>query len=194
MSGESGASLAAGNAAAASSTTAVVSAAADEVSTAIATLFSHHARGYQTVADQAAAFHSQFVRALTAGAGSYALAETAGASPLQSVIGALPASAQTLLSRPLIGNGANATTPGGHGADGGWLFGSGGNGAAGAAARPAATAGRPGCGATAAPAAPAEIDRRLPWRARSTSSGVVPGMTTPTVTAPPLRSGVVRVR
>ncbi len=33
-------------------------------------------------------------------------------------MGAVSASAQTLLSRPLIGNGANATTPGGNGGGG----------------------------------------------------------------------------
>ncbi len=123
-----GASLAHENASAAASTTAVVSAAADEVSTAVAALFSQHAQGYQAAAAQVAAFHSRFVQALTAGAGAYAFAEAANASPLQSAMGAVSASAQTLLSRPLIGNGANATTPGGNGGDGGWLFGSGGNG------------------------------------------------------------------
>ncbi len=128
-----GASLAHENASAAASTTAVVSAAADEVSTAVAALFSQHAQGYQAAAAQVAAFHSRFVQALTAGAGAYAFAEAANASPLQSAMGAVSASAQTLLSRPLIGNGANATTPGGNGGDGGWLFGSGGNGAPGAA-------------------------------------------------------------
>ncbi len=121
-----GASLAHENASAAASTTAVVSAAADEVSTAVAALFSQHAQGYQAAAAQVAAFHSRFVQALTAGAGAYAFAEAANASPLQSAMGAVSASAQTLLSRPLIGNGANATTPGGNGGDGGWLFGSGG--------------------------------------------------------------------
>ncbi|WP_078727804.1 PE family protein, partial [Mycobacterium tuberculosis] len=102
-------------------------ASADEVSTAVAALFSQHAQGYQAAAAQVAAFHSRFVQALTAGAGAYAFAEAANASPLQSAMGAVSASAQTLLSRPLIGNGANATTPGGNGGDGGWLFGSGGN-------------------------------------------------------------------
>ncbi len=115
-----GASLAHENASAAASTTAVVSAAADEVSTAVAALFSQHAQGYQAAAAQVAAFHSRFVQALTAGAGAYAFAEAANASPLQSAMGAVSASAQTLLSRPLIGNGANATTPGGNGGDGGW--------------------------------------------------------------------------
>ncbi|SGI03611.1 PE-PGRS family protein [Mycobacterium tuberculosis] len=72
-----GASLAHENASAAASTTAVVSAAADEVSTAVAALFSQHAQGYQAAAAQVAAFHSRFVQALTAGAGAYAFAEAA---------------------------------------------------------------------------------------------------------------------
>lgn len=81
-----GASLAHENASAAASTTAVVSAAADEVSTAVAALFSQHAQGYQAAAAQVAAFHSRFVQALTAGAGAYAFAEAANASPLQSAM------------------------------------------------------------------------------------------------------------
>ncbi len=116
----------------------------DEVSTAVAALFSQHAQGYQAAAAQVAAFHSRFVQALTAGAGAYAFAEAANASPLQSAMGAVSASAQTLLSRPLIGNGANATTPGGNGGDGGWLFGSGGNGAPGAAGQSGGNGGSAG--------------------------------------------------
>nr|WP_320643188.1 PE family protein [Mycobacterium tuberculosis] len=152
-----GASLAHENASAAASTTAVVSAAADEVSTAVAALFSQHAQGYQAAAAQVAAFHSRFVQALTAGAGAYAFAEAANASPLQSAMGAVSASAQTLLSRPLIGNGANATTPGGNGGDGGWLFGSGGNGAPGAAGQSGGNGGSASSMATAATAAPADL-------------------------------------
>ncbi len=67
----------------------------------VAALFSQHAQGYQAAAAQVAAFHSRFVQALTAGAGAYAFAEAANASPLQSAMGAVSASAQTLLSRPL---------------------------------------------------------------------------------------------
>ena len=84
---------------------------------------------------QAATFHNQFVQLLNAGAGSYAGAEAASASPLQTVqqdaLSLINAPAQALLGRPLIGNGADATTPGGNGGDGGILFGNGGNGAAG---------------------------------------------------------------
>jgi len=68
---------------AAAPTTAVIPAAADEVSTSIAHLFSQHAASYQAMAGQAAAFNNQFVQHLTAGAGSYASAESTLASLLQ---------------------------------------------------------------------------------------------------------------
>lgn len=61
----------------------VMPAAADEVSTAIAALFSTCAKEYQAVNAQAAAFHAQFVQVLTAGAGGYAGAEAANTSLLQ---------------------------------------------------------------------------------------------------------------
>jgi hypothetical protein len=57
------------NAAAAARTTNVV-AAADEVSAQIAALFGAHARSYQALSAQAAAFHAQFVQSLLAGGGS----------------------------------------------------------------------------------------------------------------------------
>ncbi len=60
-----GSSLRAAHAAAATQTTTVMAAAGDEVSTAIAALFSGHAQQYQALSAQAAAFHTQFVRALT---------------------------------------------------------------------------------------------------------------------------------
>ncbi|WP_425271207.1 PE family protein [Mycobacterium gastri] len=56
-----GSSLTAANFAASAPTTAVVAAAGDEVSAAIAALFSGHAQEYQALSAQAAAFHSQFV-------------------------------------------------------------------------------------------------------------------------------------
>src|SRR4051794_15134449 len=83
-----GSSLNAANAAASFPTTAVLAAAEDEVSAAIAKLFSEHAQGYQALSAQAAAFHDRFVQALTAGAGSYASAEAANASPLGAVLDA----------------------------------------------------------------------------------------------------------
>jgi hypothetical protein len=138
--GRIGASLAAGNAAAAASTTAVMSAAGDQVSAAIASVFSHHGQGYQALAGQLATFHDDFVHALNSGAGSYAAAEAANVSPLQA---AAQSAADTLTSRPIIGNGANATTPGGNGADGGWLFGSGGTGGTGGAGGTGGSGGAP---------------------------------------------------
>ncbi len=50
-----------------------------------------------------------------------------------------------LFDRPLIGNGANATMPGGAGQDGGILFGNGGNGAVGLPGNPGARVETPGC-------------------------------------------------
>ena len=55
------------NAAAASSTTGCGRGRWDEVSAAIASLFSSHARHYQALSAQAAAFHAQFVQALYRG-------------------------------------------------------------------------------------------------------------------------------
>ncbi|PRI07073.1 PE family protein, partial [Mycobacterium tuberculosis] len=117
----------AANAAAAAQTTGVMSAAADEVSTAVAALFSSHAQAYQAASAQAAAFHAQVVRTLTVDAGAYASAEAANAGP--NMLAAVNAPAQALLGRPLIGNGANgAPGTGQAGGDGGLLFGNGGNG------------------------------------------------------------------
>jgi hypothetical protein len=78
-----GSALTAANRAAVTQTTGVLSAAEDEVSAAIAALFSAHGQGFQALSAQAAAFHDQFVQALTAGAGSYVGAEAANASLLQ---------------------------------------------------------------------------------------------------------------
>ena len=78
-----GSALTAANRAAVTQTTGVLAAAEDEVSAAIAALFSAHGQGFQVLGAQAAAFHEQFVQALTAGAGSYVGAEAANASLLQ---------------------------------------------------------------------------------------------------------------
>src|ERR1700723_2065283 len=77
-----GSSLRAANSAAAAQTTAVVAAAEDEVSAAIASLFSGHGQTFQTLSAQASAFHSQFVQALNSAGSAYGAAEAAGASPL----------------------------------------------------------------------------------------------------------------
>ena len=72
-----GSDLSAAHTAAAAQTTGVLAAAEDEVSAAIAALFSAHGQGFQALGAQAAAFHDQFVQALNASAGSYASAEAA---------------------------------------------------------------------------------------------------------------------
>lgn len=74
-----GSALRAAHAAAAGPTTSVAAAAGDEVSAAIAALFSGHAQQYQALNAQAAAFHAQFTSLLNAGAASYLGTELANA-------------------------------------------------------------------------------------------------------------------
>lgn len=128
-----GSSISAASAAAAGPTMGILAAGADEVSVAISALFGSHAQGYQTLSAQLAAYHNQFVRALNAGAGSYASAEAANVQ--QTLLNAINAPTQTLLGRPLIGNGADGG-PGQNGGPGGLLYGNGGNGGAGDTANP----------------------------------------------------------
>lgn len=68
----------------AGATTTVLAAAEDEVSAAIAALFSGHGQDYQALSAQLAVFHERFVQALTGAAKGYAAAELANASLLQS--------------------------------------------------------------------------------------------------------------
>lgn len=140
-----GSALNEANAAAAARTTTVLAAAADEVSVALSALFSGHAQQYQALSAQVAAFHEDFVRALTAGAGSYANAEAAAVSPLQEALNVINAPFQTLLGRPLIGNGADgAAGTGANGGAGGLLIGNGGaGGSGGTGMRPVVTAATP---------------------------------------------------
>ena len=77
-----GSTLNVANAAAAAPTTGIVAAAEDEVSAAIAALFSAHAQQFQALSAQAAVFHEQFVQHLTAGTHSYASAEAVNVSYL----------------------------------------------------------------------------------------------------------------
>ncbi|MFV9620448.1 PE family protein, partial [Mycobacterium tuberculosis variant caprae] len=126
-----GSQVSAASAVAAMPTTEVVAAGADEVSAGIAALFSAHAQEYQALSAQAAAFHDQFVHTLTAAARWYTATEIANAAAMRVVLGAVNAPTQTLLGRPLIGDGAHGTAPGQPGGAGGLLFGNGGNGAAG---------------------------------------------------------------
>ncbi|WP_420891400.1 PE family protein [Mycobacterium riyadhense] len=99
-----GSTISQASAAAASATTGLASAAQDEVSAAIAALFSAHGREYQVWAAGAAAFHDEFTQTLTTSAGWYAAAE---ASAQQSLLDVINAPSEALLGRPLIGNGAN---------------------------------------------------------------------------------------
>jgi hypothetical protein len=80
-----GSTISGANSAALAPTTGVLAAGADEVSATIATLFGAHAQAYQALSAQAAAFHDQFVQLMGVGAGQYAAAEAANASPLQTL-------------------------------------------------------------------------------------------------------------
>jgi len=132
-----GSSLSEAHTVAAASTTGLVAAAGDEVSAAIAALFSSHAQQFQALSAQAAQFHGQFVQALSTGGSMYAAAEAANASPLQTlgqdVLGVINTPTQLALGRPLIGNGSTgAAGTGQNGGAGGILLGNGGNGGSGA--------------------------------------------------------------
>src|SRR5258708_28664510 len=76
--------LTAANAAAAMPTTGVLAAGADEVSAAVASLFSGQGQAFQALSAQAAAFHSQFGQALSGAGGSRTRPRAAYASPLPS--------------------------------------------------------------------------------------------------------------
>ncbi|GFG66198.1 hypothetical protein MKUB_36880 [Mycobacterium kubicae] len=144
-----GSAVSATNLVAALPTTGVLAAAADEVSAAIATLFGSHAQEYQLAAAQAAAYHEQFVGALSAAAASYAGTEATIAAGFQSwVYGPVHTAGQAwitsplgqvldpiintptnvLFGRALIGNGAAGTAATPTGGAGGLLFGDGGAG------------------------------------------------------------------
>lgn len=150
-----GSTLSAANAAALAPTTGVLAAGADEVSAAVASLFSGHAQAYQTLGTQAAAFHERFIQALSTAAGAYGSAEAANASPLQQALNVINAPTQTLLGRPLIGNGTNgAPGTGQAGGPGGLLYGNGGNGGSGGVGGSAGLIGNGGAGGAGGPNAP----------------------------------------
>ncbi|MCV7078028.1 PE family protein, partial [Mycobacterium szulgai] len=123
-----GSALSAANLAAALPTTSVLRAGADEVSSAVASLFSGHAQAYQVLSTQVSTFHKQFTQALSSAGGAYASAEAAAASPMQDLLNAVNAPAQTLFGRPLIGDGAAGTASNPNGGAGGLLYGNGGHG------------------------------------------------------------------
>ena len=66
-----GLSLRCATATAAAPTTALAAAAGDEVSTALASLFSEHGRAYQSLSAQITAYQDQWARALATSAGAY---------------------------------------------------------------------------------------------------------------------------
>ena len=137
-----GSTISAAHAAAAAPTTGVLAAGADEVSAAIAALFSGHGQAFQALNSRAAAFHAQFVQNLTSGGAAYAGADV---SAQQSLLDIVNAPTQALLGRPLIGNGTNGGTVNGvgqPGGDGGLLVGDGG--AGGNSTNPGATGGKGG--------------------------------------------------
>ncbi|OBA73088.1 hypothetical protein A5641_06875 [Mycobacterium sp. 1554424.7] len=164
-----GSAISAAHTAAAAPTTGLLAAAEDEVSTAVAAAFSQYGSAYQALSAQGAAFHAQLVQALNAGAGAYAATEAANATPLetlqQDVLGLINAPTNTLLGRPLIGNGANGITNaqgvGTPGGAGGLLWGNGGNGgnstAAGAPGGPGGPAGLIGYGGNGGSGGPAAL-------------------------------------
>ncbi|AMC67662.1 PE-PGRS family protein PE_PGRS16 [Mycobacterium tuberculosis] len=123
------------NAMAAVRTTALAPAAADEVSAAIAALFSSYARDYQTLSVQVTAFHVQFAQTLTNAGQLYAVVDVGNGVLLkteQQVLGVINAPTQTLVGRPLIGDGTHgAPGTGQNGGAGGILWGNGGNGGSG---------------------------------------------------------------
>ncbi|WP_142283343.1 PE family protein, partial [Mycobacterium gordonae] len=106
-------------------TTGVVTAAADEVSAAVAQLFSGHGAAFQAASAQVARFHTDFVGLLQSSVSRYATAEAFN-NPL---LAAINTPFQTILGRPLIGDGANGFTDangyGTAGGAGGLLWGNG---------------------------------------------------------------------
>src|SRR6185437_5544092 len=114
-----GSALEAANLTAAGPTSSVLAAGADEVSAAIAAVLNGQAEGYQTLSSQLATFHDKIAQNLRLGAGAYASAEAANASPLQPVLDAINAPTQSLFGRGLIGNGTPGTAAHPDGGDGG---------------------------------------------------------------------------
>ncbi|KZS58985.1 PE family protein [Mycobacterium ostraviense] len=98
------------NAAAAAPISGVLAAAGDEVSTAIAKLFSAYGLEYQAVVEQAAALHADFNAALAAAASAYAEAEAASAALVSrgsTELGALNAPIRALLGSTPAGTGSS---------------------------------------------------------------------------------------
>jgi hypothetical protein len=82
---------------AARSMTGLLPVAGDEVSTAIATLFSSHGEQFQTLSAQAAAFPTEFAQALRGAGGAYAASEAHNVE--QTLLGVINAPTEALLGR-----------------------------------------------------------------------------------------------
>ena len=131
-----GSKLGAANAVAVAPTTGLLPAAADEVSAAIASVFTSHAQDFQSLSARATTLYQQFVHAINGAGNAYAVAEVGNVSQLQTleqdVLGLINAPTNFLLHRPLIGNGTDgASGTGQNGGAGGLLVGNGGNGGSG---------------------------------------------------------------
>jgi hypothetical protein len=103
-----GAGLSAARTAAAAPTAGIAAAAQDEVSAAIAKLFSGFGQEFQAVSAQAQAFHDQFVNTLNAGTEQYAIAQAYAA---QDLLATVNPPTKALLGVPLIGTGAGGILP-----------------------------------------------------------------------------------
>ncbi|MCV7199536.1 PecA family PE domain-processing aspartic protease [Mycobacterium angelicum] len=128
-----GASMRSVNTAAAIPTTALEAASLDEISVAIAKLFTEHGQQYQAVAGQVAASYEEFTSNLAFAVKSYLGAELANIGQLIPFgVDAVNNPFRELTGRPLFGDGAdgytNAQGIGTPGGAGGWLFGNGGTG------------------------------------------------------------------
>jgi hypothetical protein len=178
-------------------TTGLAPAAADEVSAAIAGMFGAHGQEYRALSAEVEAYHARFVQALAASANSFAAAEAANASILQTLqeqlLRVVNAPTELLLGRPLIGDGVDASVAGGRGGDGGLLFGNGGRGAAGASGQPggaggdAGLLGNGGAGGNGGTGAPGGAGGRAGLLfGRPGSAGLAGGLTPP----PPVGTGV----
>ncbi|WP_269435194.1 PE family protein, partial [Mycobacterium gordonae] len=136
-----GSALGSANRAAAATTGEVVAAAGDEVSAAIAAVFSSQGQSYQALSRQAALFHDQFIRSLLTAGANYGIVEAANDGLLQGIeadlLGVVNAPTNAILGRPLIGNGADgAAGTGQAGGAGGILWGNGGAGGSGGINQP----------------------------------------------------------
>lgn len=121
-----GSVISSANAVAAVPTTEVVPAAGDEVSAALAAVFSAHAQQFQVLSAQAASFHEQFVQTIQGDGLRYLEAEFANVqqylatqfdSLQQHFLNVVNAPTNALFGRPLIGDGADGLA--GTGANGG---------------------------------------------------------------------------